>query len=159
MDARATRTSPLISALRGARDARPAVDPMLAGGLRAWLEDELAELVEQLDASQPLRLSPFSVMEPELASQQLGPRNPIGPLVHALVDQQVAFGSISDPLEDALCALEATPRHAELVAQVHDLDPDDFAQLAAELSAHASLLAESLGRIPGTWLPCSTSAG
>ncbi len=143
----------LLGALRGRRERRPRVDPTLAGGLRAWIEDDLAPLVGEADPAQPLFLSPRAVVSESL--QTVPPLSALArsALLSALLAQRVVLGSVVHPMDDALSALEADPGQAALVDAIHSLDPDGFAQLAAELTAHYAVLAASLTSIPGTWLP------
>ena len=143
----------LVLALRGERAARPRVDPTLAGGLRAWLEDDLALSVADVAPSAPLFLSPRTIIEG--ASQGSTPSLALarGALVGALVAQRLSLGDVEHPMDDALSALEADPSQRELVSSIHQLDPDGFARLAAEVAAHDTVLAHSLGAIPSSWLP------
>ena len=78
----------LVLALRGERAARPRVDPTLAGGLRAWLEDDLALSVADVAPSAPLFLSPRTIIDG--ASQGSTPTLALarGALVGALVAQR-----------------------------------------------------------------------
>ncbi len=139
----------LLEALRGNREERPLVDRGLAGGLRAWLDDELAVLLSSLEL--PMMLTPRSV-----TTEGLYPvPGPLvlarAALVGALVTQRTLVGEVTHPMDDALGALESD--EPELATQIHELDPDAFAQLAAEVAAHDAVLARRLGLIPGTWLP------
>jgi len=146
----------LVLALRGQRELRPRVDPALAGGLRAWLEDDLSELAKSLDPSAPLFISPRALCaDPHVAASPI-----IGfaraTLLSALIAQRLTLGGVEHAMDDALSALEADPRHDELVEAIHALEPDSFAQLAAEVAAHDTVLAHSLGAVPPSWLPRCT---
>jgi hypothetical protein len=145
----------VVLALRGAREQRPRIDPLLAGGLRAWLEDELTALAEALDPEAPLLLTPRSIVgEPVTA---LAPLRALarGALVSNLVAQRISVGEVRHPMDDALSALEADPGRRELVEAIHALDQDSFAQLSAELAAHDEVLSQQLSGIPSSWLPAS----
>ena len=146
-------TIDLLELLRGRRELRPRIDPSLAGGLRAWLEDDLAPLALELDPTMPLLLSPRSVSSRRLRSLPSAATIARSSLLAALVAQQVMLGAVEHPMDDALSALEADPSRAELVEFIHALEPGAFAQLAAELAAHHAILAASLAPIPATWLP------
>ena len=145
----------LVLALRGERTARPRVDPSLAGGLRAWLEDDLALSVGTADPSTPLFLSPRTVVTEEARTDAPPLALARGALVGALVAQRLFLGEVDHPMDDALSALEADPGQRAIVEAVHQLDPDGFARLAAEVAAHDTVLQHSLGAIPSTWLPRS----
>lgn len=157
-----TLTPTILSTLRGSRESRPRLDLTLAGGLRSWLEDDLAPLVSDLSPAAPLRVTPRSVATPprHLAAVPNLETLARAALVSALLPQLCVFGSIEHPMDDALSALEAEPRRAELVDIIHALDPDAFARLAAEVAAHAALLQRDLGQVPSTWLPrCNVQLG
>jgi hypothetical protein len=151
----ASSTQSLIAELRGDRDHRPKVDRMLAGGLRAWLEDELADLAGVIDPTAPVILSPRTVFGGRMISVPPVIAIARGALVSALVSQRLIFGHIEHPMDDALSALEADPTQRDLVDAVHSLEPDAFAQLAAEVAAHDAVLARELGSVPSSWLPRS----
>ena len=151
----AAMTATLLEALRGDRSERPASDPTLAGGLRAWLDDEISTCTATIDFRQPIRLSPrtvacgpLSIVPPTLALAR-------GALVGALVAQRISLGEIHHPMDDALSALEADPSQSGIVEAVHALDPLAFAQLAAEVDAHDTVLGRHLSGIPASWLPRS----
>ena len=145
----------LVLALRGERTARPRVDPTLAGGLRAWLEDDLAPSVATSDPAAPLFLSPRTVAAEDPRSDAPPLALARGALVQALVAQRLFLGEVDHPMDDALSALEADPGQRTIVEAVHQLDPDGFARLAAEVAAHDTVLTHSLGAIPSSWLPRS----
>ena len=145
-----TTTLDLLSQLRGDRSKRPPVDRGLAGGLRAWLEDELSG-GDVLQQQTPLYLSPRSATSAGLRSVP-GPEVLVrAGLVGALVAQRVLLGEVDHAMDDALAALEA--EEDALAEHVHSLEPDSFAQLAAEVTAHDAVLARSLRMVPGSWLP------
>ena len=145
----------VILSLRGQRDLRPRIDPGLAGGLRSWLEDDLAECASHLDPNEPLFLSPRAMTHEALSSVPPLSALARGALVSALCTQRLSLGEVNHPMDDALSALEADPAHAELVDTVHGLDPDEFARLSSEVAAHDSVLARHLSRVPSSWLPRS----
>jgi hypothetical protein len=146
-------TTDLLEMLRGRRELRPRIDPSLAGGLRAWLEDDLFPISSGLDPSSPLFLTPRSVTSSGLMAVPSVETVARSSLLAALVAQHVVLGVVEHPMDDALGALESDPARAELVELVHGLDPPSFAQLAAELTAHHAILAAALLPIPATWLP------
>jgi len=103
--------------LRADGAPRPAVDPALAGGLRDWLEDGLAPVVEALgEGAGPVRVSKEAlnqvlVCEAHLVAARRAPRLPTvdlvrGSCVDALFRQWISVGTVGDPWDDALSALE-----------------------------------------------------
>jgi len=145
----------IVLALRGQRTMRPRIDPLLAGGLRSWLEDDVADVALTLDPSAPLLLSPRTATA--------GPLITVPPLialarsvlVSNLVAQRISLGEVRHPMDDALSALEADHFQRELVDAIHSLDQSAFAQLSAEVAAHDTVLARHLSRVPTSWLPRS----
>ena len=150
-----TRSSDIVLALRGQRDHRPNIDPLLAGGLRSWLEDGLSDVARDLDPSTPMLLSPRTIVS--------GPLVAVPPLIALarsilignLVTLRLSLGEVHHPMDDALSALEADHRQTGLVEAIHELDQDRFAQLAAEIEAHDTVLARHLSQLPSAWLPRS----
>lgn len=142
-------TTNLLGLLRGDRDQRPRVDRGLAGGLRAWLDDELMGAAGLVD--KPLVLTPRSATTDGLRSVPGPLVLARAALVTALVTQRTLLGEVGHPMDDALAALESG--EPALAAEIHELPSDGFAQLAAEVAAHDAVLAQHLGPVPGTWLP------
>jgi hypothetical protein len=146
----ATSGDDLLGALRGTPALRPSIDRGIAAGLRAWLEDGIFAALGAPPAGS-VRLSTRSVAgRAPLASTAALLR---GSLVAQLVRLHVANLELSDPFDDAVCALEASGRNDDLVAMLCDLDPDDHARLHADVLAHASVLAERFPRVSPRWLP------
>jgi hypothetical protein len=146
-------SSDVVLALRGHRQHRPSIDPNLAGGLRAWLEDDLSEIARSLDPSTPLLLSPRSIANGPLIAVPSILGLARAALINCLVSQRLIFHDVTHPMDDALSALEAQPEQAELVEAIHGLDQASFARLSAEVAAHDEVLARHLSRVPTTWLP------
>ena len=146
-------TTHLLETLRGHRALRPTVDPSLAGGLRAWLEDDLAPLVSARSATEPLFLTPRSITIESLSTVPPIIALARSSLVAALVAQHALGLEVVHPMDDALGALEADESQSALVEAIHALDPDAFARLSAEVAAHLSTLTSRLTAVPPTWLP------
>jgi hypothetical protein len=144
-----TATLSLLDLLRGDRTKRPRTDWALAGGLRAWLEDELSGRCPE--GADPVLLTPRSVTTEGLWSVPAPIKMATASLVRVLVAQRCLSGEVLHPMDDAMAVLET--EDPELAEQIHGLEPDAFAQLAAEVTAHDAALARHLGPIPGTWLP------
>ena len=150
------QTSELLDELRGERSTRPAVDPTLAGGLRAWLEDDLAVAIDGLPSGRMVDLPAWRIAQPhELADPEIDHRGRSA-LVHALLVQHLAFGEVMDPLVEAMSALEAAGTHGLLLDRIRSLDLDGTRQLADELIANDAILGSHLGRVPSSWLPRSS---
>ena len=153
----------LVARLRGEGAARPEVDPGLAGGLRDWLEDGLAEAVAALDAGQgPLRvtkeaLNQVLVCEAHLAARRVAPRVISaelvrGAMVDALFRQWVTTGIVTDPWADALAALEAGGDGDEVAGFLAGLDPARREALAAEVVEQATRIVESWPVPAASWM-------
>jgi hypothetical protein len=77
-----------------------------------------------------------------------------GMLVHQLLRLAAAGYDWRNPAVDAMAAWRASaPR--ELVEEVARFEPDERAQLRADLEAHAVVLRRALGPLPASWLPRS----
>jgi hypothetical protein len=76
-----------------------------------------------------------------------------GALVAQLVRLRVANCMITSPIDDAIDALRGSGRDAPLCDVVDALDPDERAQLSAEVRAHHEVLAEVLPPVPAQWSP------
>jgi hypothetical protein len=148
-----TQTADLLELLRGRRETRPPVDRSLAGGLRAWLEDDLAPLVGARSRSEPLFLTPRSITAEALSTVPPLQVLARSALVSALASSQALGLEVAHPMDDALSALEADPSRHELIEAVHALEPEAFAQLAAEVAAHHATLSVALPPVPASWLP------
>ena len=145
-----THSANAVSQLRGEPSRRPRIDRALAGGLRAWLNDELFEIFGE-DSSTKIVRSPWSLTHRSAPHSTLGIAR--GALVGALFTQRLLGGDVVHPMDDALCVLEADQSSAPLTHEIHQLDPDRFALLAAEVNAHDAVLAQQLRPVPSTWLP------
>ena len=150
----------LLARLRDRTQQRPQVDPGLAGGLRAWLEDGAAALVAgRGEDAPPLYLGPrllLGPVDPDRSSR--GPLPSPTPLlvsclVHALFRQLVTTGALGDPFPDALDALRLHPHRADLVRQITELNGAARAALAAEVTAQADHLRDLTPVFAPGWLP------
>jgi hypothetical protein len=142
----------LMRRLRGDGGPRPVVDPGLAGGLRDWLEDGLAEAVaglpEDADAVRVNKesLNQVLVCEAHLAAHRSAPRMVTpelarGSLVDALFRQWVTVGAIDEPWADAVAALEVEGDRDGVVAFVSALPAARRDQLVAEVAEQAAGIA------------------
>jgi hypothetical protein len=140
----------LIDSLRGTAALRPVVDRGIAGGLRAWLDDGVFELLGVPGAG-AMSLSTRDVTS---APCSAGPTAMLrGALVAQLLRLHVAGIDCDDAFGAAGVALAASGRDDDLVAVLAALDHDDRARLAAEVAAHAAVLAARLPTVPARWSP------
>lgn len=131
----------LLGLLRGDRSSRPRVDPGLAGGLRAWLQDAIYEA-----AGEPVLATPFQFG----FATPVSPRTPVarlmGQLTTTLFVQRFTMPDAVDPVAAAAAQLRG-----------HDLDEalDDL--LASDDRRYAEQLAVDLRRrwpeLPAAWFP------
>ena len=139
----------LLQRLRGQRDDRPAVDPGLAGGLRDWLEDGLAEAAGAVDdGALPVRVSKDGLTgvltcEAHLVARRTAPRviseeMARGSLVDALFRQWVTTGRLDDPWSDALGAVAVGGDPDGIAGFVDALAPERRQALAEEIGEHAA---------------------
>jgi len=156
--------APILDRLRAPGHPRPAVDPELAGGLREWLEDALAEPVAALgDDVADVRvrkdaLTQVLVCEGHFAASRralraVTPELARGSLVDALFRQWITVGEVGEPITDALGALEAEGGGDGVVAFVGRLDPDRRSALAQEVSAHVERIRADWPVPSPAWLP------
>jgi hypothetical protein len=150
----------VLERLRGDVDARPRVDPNLAGGLRAWLEDEVAARV----VADPVEVDPVVVDGRRMAAEAPHGAGAVtaplalGALVATLFRQVVTTGAVDEPLVDALAGLEVDDRRAEVCRYVRDLPAPACTALVRELEAAATRLRHDWGRVPTWWLPRTDDA-
>jgi hypothetical protein len=150
----------VLALLREGAGRRPRVDPGLAGGLRAWLEDAAWLLVDRRgEDAEPLYLGPRQLLTGSVVSAPDESSDPfpaglvLSSLVRALFRQIVSTGSVDDPLGDALGALEVDPGRRELVAHIRSMPAHERADLAAAVAAHAERLLDLTPRLAPGWLP------
>lgn len=147
----------LIERLRGGRGVRPMVDPNLAGGVRAWLEDGLHERFGAQWRG-TLRLSSSDVAPAAGASGAL----PVlrGALVAQLVALHVAGVTIDGAFHVAIEAMRSSGQEDQRLGELARLDEDDLAKLRVEVAAHDQVLRSSLHELPTRWSPrCGVRLG
>ena len=148
-----TPSGSILEVLRGERTERPPRDTEAATGLRAILEDGLAEARGRFTYSAPLVITVSNVVRRADAIDIA--RAPIGRLRGALVAQLVRLIAVGhrsdDAFADALAAWLVDQPSRELCSALDDLDADARARLATEVSAHAATLTRALAPVPATW--------
>jgi hypothetical protein len=147
----------LFAVLRGPTGVRPRVDPGLAGGLRAWLEDAAFAVASARGEGVPaLYLGPRRLVGgPEAAPLDSGPsaERVVARLVRALFRQLVTVATIGDPLTDALDALRADGNASDVVRYVESLSRTARAAMAEAVGGHASHLRAVVPRCAPEWMP------
>lgn len=157
------RGDALLARLRGDSAERPGVDPGLAGGLREWLEDELAEAVAALPGeAAPVRVTKEAVnrvlsceahlLAAQEAARALTPELARGCMVDAVFRQWVTTGVLDDPFSDAMSALAVDGEAEGMVAYVDAMDAESRRALADEVDAHAARITESWPVPSPSWM-------
>ena len=156
--------APLLDRLRAPGHVRPAVEPELAGGLREWLEDALAEPAGRLAVDAPdvrIRKDALTQVlrcEGHFAASGAAVRMVTvdlarGSLVDALFRQWVTVGKVDEPMTDALAALAADGDGDGVVAFVTGLPPERRRALADEVAVHLERIRADWPVPSPAWLP------
>jgi len=147
---------------------RPAVDQGLAGGLRAWLEDGIADVGRTGTSGRPAVVRtgtsgrPAVVRDGTLARGATLARPSMSNLreLRACLTRMIfrltlVQGSLRHPLEfeGVLCAISVTEHGPDLLDAVGRLRPRDRASLRAFARARASAISAQWRPVPATWLP------
>jgi hypothetical protein len=148
----------VLAALRGSSRPRRVIDPGLAGGLKAWLEDGLGPMVHDRAGSDPPAVITKAILTeagPEARSggAELSTNLVRGVLVDALFRQLVTIGRIGDPLADALAAVAADDGQRAVLDYVRSLPEPAAAQLAEDVRAQAGGLRTWWPPLAPSWLP------
>jgi len=145
----------VVEALRGERSARPRVDTTSASGLRAELEDGIYSVLGATKTDVPFTVRASSLRAAPATSDLAQSRT--GLLRGVLVSQLLRLASVGVMVEhafdDAVAALRADGRSADLLTDLDRLDNEERARLATDVSAHAVTMTRSLGDVPGHWTP------
>jgi hypothetical protein len=149
--------APTVSdVLRGDRSSRPLADRTIAAGLRGDLEDQLFEVLGTGERrpivirASDLRAYEFSTA---VASAPFGRMR--GVLVGQLVRLMAVGHIFDDPYLDALSAWQSAGETSDLVNAFEQLDREDRARLATDVTAHAVTLTRRMGAINPQWRPRS----
>jgi hypothetical protein len=149
--------SGVLRELRGDLSRRPIVDGTLAGGLREWLEDGVAETVGPMcDRSCPLVIDKRALAQDRPATGyrvELSIPLARGALIDVLFRQLVTTGRIDQPMDDGMAGLSVDERQADLVAFVNGLGGDERSRLAEDVSEQAQLLVRHWPTLAAGWLP------
>lgn len=171
----ASDSGELLGQLRSPLSVRPTVDPGLAGGLRAWLEDGVAAAtgpvaveVRPGPGGSPLltpvapdhrrtppggRPAPSQGGSSSHREQGLTGRDVRTALLRTVFRLCVTTGSMRAPFEDALAALAVDDNGSHIVQAVHRLGRHRRAQLRELVRHAAGTIASQWRPVPAAWLP------
>jgi hypothetical protein len=148
----------LLARLRAPTRVQPGLDPGLAGGLRAWLEDAaFAVVTARGEDAPPLYVGAGRLlgtpgeMPPNQGASST--ERVLTQLVRALFRQLVTVATIGDPLGDALDALRADGGGADVVRQVESMGRTARAALAESVGEHAAHVREAVPRFAPGCMP------
>jgi hypothetical protein len=143
----------ILDCLRGDADHRPAVDPGLAGGLRAWLEDGVVDVARSVADGASVLVGPRG---PGVADRP--PTVPTvalarGAMVGALFRQIVVTGRTEHAVADAMAALGVAGTDDAIVTFVEHLPGPERAALAADVRRQAATMVDQWSTVPAAWAP------
>ncbi|MGH9110435.1 MAG: hypothetical protein ACRDY3_13430 [Acidimicrobiales bacterium] len=164
-------------ALRPAAGSRRPVDPGLAGGLRAWLEDGVAPAVAaRALVSGPVLIDRWSLAAGhhervsgagDLTAGHLSGGNLSGghqtvlavrqAMVGSLFRQLVVTGTIGKPFDDAVAGLRVDDRGEQVVAFVGNLRRATRDRLRRDVEHHGRSMAARWPAMAPGWLPRTTA--
>ena len=145
----------VVEALRGERAARPRVDTTSAAGLRGELEDGLFQVLGTITKSEPITVRASSLRQAhhttDLALSRTGLLR--GVLVSQLLRLMSVGGVVEHAFNDAVDTLRGEGRSLDLLEHLGQLDNEERARLATDVTAHAVTLSRSMGDVPRHWSP------
>lgn len=145
----------VMDVLRGERDTRPLANNVAAAGLRATLEDGIFDVLGPSTLDEPITLRASSLtVHSNPFDQSL---STLAQVRGILVNQALRLMSIGmaleHPYDEALGAWRGDVGDSALTLFVDQLDEDDRARLATDVTAHCVTLKRSLGPLSTRWLP------
>jgi hypothetical protein len=144
-----------MDVLRGERDARPIANTTAASGLRAELEDGIFALLGPARRDAPLAIRASTLRSGTYAEDLTA--SLLAQVRGLLVTQALRLLSvgleIDHAFDDALLAWRADVGSNELTRFVDQLESDERARLATDVTAHCVTLKRSLGPLSSRWLP------
>ncbi|HVA69877.1 MAG TPA: hypothetical protein VNF08_00945 [Acidimicrobiales bacterium] len=145
----------VMDVLRGERETRPIANTTAASGLRAQLEDGIFAILGPTRRDEPLTIRSSSLRVSErvldLSSSLLAQVR--GLLVTQALRLLSVGLEVENPFDEALLAWRADVGSNELTSYVDQLESDEWARLATDVTAHCVTLKRSLGPLPSRWLP------
>ena len=160
----AQSASSLVHRLRGTGNDRPTVDRTLAGGLRDWLEDGVAEVVALLSPdAPPVRVSASAITQVlaceahqvvEASTERtMTPELALGSLVDAAFRQWATVGHLENPLTDAIAAMDAAGDASGTAAWLRAQPKATRQKLDEDLKSHAARISEDWTALSPAWYP------
>lgn len=162
----------LLGRLRAPTSARPPVDPGLAGGLRAWLEDGACPAAAGTVTVRPGPDGSLTLTAEKLPGDPLGApgavrlrgdaRGPGGPtgardlrteLLRRVFRISVTTGPPRAAFEDALAALSVDEDGGPVLQAVQELSRHRRARLREAVRHAAATVTAQWGPVPAAWLP------
>jgi hypothetical protein len=157
--------SSAIDKLRAVGTPRPRVDPELAGGLREWLEDSLADHVNRLGSQgRALRIDRKALRTPVATGSDPISRSNVAAAPHdavlralarSLFRQWTTTGSIEDPITDAISGQAASGDPGAALQLLSLMSDDERRLLFEDLRMHATRIAATWPALSPAWFPRS----
>jgi hypothetical protein len=148
----------VINALRGDRAERPLANTTSAAGLRALLEDGIYEVLGKNNPASPLIVRASSLRQKTNAIDLSlsAPSRIRGVLINQLLRLLCVGEHIDHAFDDAVLAWRGDVGSNDLVERLEQMDNDERARLATDVTAHAVTLTRAIGVLPSRWMPRST---
>ncbi len=146
--------SNVLEVLRGERTARPLANTSAALPFRLRLETELKELCADRPPSEPLIIRASAIRRTFTDVSNI---SPLAQLRGILVTQALRLMSaglvFESPFDESLLAWRSEVGDTPLTRAVDQLDADERARLATDVTAHCVTLRRTLGALSGGWMP------
>jgi hypothetical protein len=148
----------VIDALRGDRAVRPLVNTTSAAGLRAMLEDGIYEILGKNNPTTPLIVRASSLRQTSNTTDLSlsAPGRIRGVLINQVLRLLCVGEHVDNAFDDAVMAWRGDVGRSELVERLEQMDNDERARLATDVTAHAVTLTRAIGVLPSRWMPRST---
>jgi hypothetical protein len=148
----------VIDALRGDRAVRPLANTTSAPGLRAILEDGIYEILGKNNPTTPLVVRASSLRQATNTCDLSlsAPGRIRGVLINQVLRLLCVGEHIDHAFNDAVMAWRGEVGGNELVERLEQMDNDERARLATDVTAHAVTLTRAIGVLPSRWMPRST---
>jgi hypothetical protein len=145
----------VMDVLRGERATRPLANATAAAGLRAMLEDGVFELLGASVLDQPLTVRASSLRS-GLETYDLS-LSTLAQVRGILITQALRLMSVGldvdNAFDEALLAWRGDVGSTDVTRYFDQLDDDQRARLATDVTAHCVTLRRSLGPLSTRWLP------
>ncbi len=147
----------VVDALRGDRSRRPRKDVTSGSGLRATLNDGIYDIIGARQLTTPVVVRASSLFHhPNTMELSMSSHGRLRGVLISQVLRLMSVGiAIDHVFDDAVAAWRSEVGSNQLLDQLDQLDHDERARLATDLSAHFVALSRALGSIPAGWLPRS----